>query len=95
MSASAMSRIMDVQVDGMEKSVLMYLADQASQEGVVFMPPIDRIARVTCWSPPDVVRALTSLRSTGHLRDLSAAELRSVPPPSVGQSVYMLEPNPA
>jgi hypothetical protein len=93
MSLAAWSNMADVQVGGREKSVLMYLADQATPEGVVFMPQIEAISRRTCWSGAEVELALAALKTSGHLRALTTAEARAVPPALAGP-VFMLEANP-
>jgi hypothetical protein len=94
MSVSALSTMIPVQVPGREKSVLLYLADQATPEGVVVMPSNAPICRVTCWSSEQVDEAIASLKASGHLRALTPVEARAVPREFVADAL-MLEPSPA
>ena len=69
MSPKAQAWALEIVCDsGVQKSVLMYLANRYNEQLGYAFPSIARIARETCWSKSAVENALKGLKASGLIQ---------------------------
>ena len=69
MSPKAQAWALEIVCDsGVQKSVLMYLANRYNEELGYAFPSIARIAKETCWSKSAVENALKGLKASGLIQ---------------------------
>jgi hypothetical protein len=73
MSFALLKKVWESNLDGVEKAVLLRLADYAHDDGTSIFPSIATVARAVSWSPDKVRRTIKRLRVIGVLIEVQSA----------------------